>query len=902
MALLIRFCLFRLFCERGSSRCFAPAVSLSPPDLPPVPTLPIDAALPELSDALNTRCVAVLEAPPGAGKTTRVPLALLNEPWMAGQKLVMLEPRRLAARAAAHYMSKQLGEQVGGTVGYRVRGETRVSKHTRIEVVTEGVLARLLSADATLDGYAAVLFDEFHERSLHADLGLALVLESQQVRDDLRVLVMSATLDGDAVAALIADAQGPAPVVRSSGRMFPVDTVYRAPRADERIEAATSRVVREALDAHEGDVLVFLPGMGEQRRVEERLVGAVPANVRVHVLHGSMPLAEQDAALAAAPHGMRKVVLSTSVAETSLTVEGVRVVVDAGLSRVPRYDATAGLTRLHTMRVSRASADQRRGRAGRVAPGVCYRLWDVHEEHGFLAATRPEILDADLAGLALELADAGIGDATQLRWLDVPRVGAFVQARALLAQLGALSEAGPGGRITPHGKRMASLPLSPRLAHLVLVAGERGQLAFGAAIAALLEERDVLRAEGYAKPPADMRLRTELLHGDRESVAAYGARADRDGVRRARQSALDLVRRLGLGRGEGGSWNHGSGNNGNSGSSSGGSSDSGNWDDSETGSLLALAFPDRIAQRRAGSEGRYLLRNGSGASLQKGDSLYDEPYLAVAELEGQPPEYRIARAAPLSLAEVHEDFGEQFVRESVVAWDERSRSVKAVQRIKLGAITLEEKPQRDPDIEAVRIALLEQLTRMGAPAWPWREGALRLRERLAFVHANDSSAWPDMSDEALAASLVEWLEPYLDGVRTWAQLEQIDWHEALFSLVPWSQRAALDRLAPTHIEVPSGSRIALDYSEPTAPVLAVKLQEVFGWTSTPMLFDGRVPLTLHLLSPAQRPVQVTRDLAGFWKSSYFEVRKELRGRYPRHPWPDDPLTAEATRRAKPRGT
>ena len=838
--------------------------------------------------------MAVLEAPPGAGKTTRVPLALLDANWMAGQKLVMLEPRRLAARAAAHYMARLLGEQVGGTVGYRVRGETRVSKHTRIEVVTEGVLARLLSADATLEGYGAVLFDEFHERSLHADLGLALVLETQQVRDDLRVLVMSATLDGEAVAALIADTEGAAPVVRSSGRMFPIDTLYRPPRPDERIEATVSRVVREALDAHAGDVLVFLPGMGEQRRVEERLAGAVPANVRMHVLHGSMPLAEQDAALAAAPDGMRKVVLSTSVAETSLTVEGVRVVVDAGLSRVPRYDASAGLTRLHTMRVSRASADQRRGRAGRVAPGVCYRLWDVHEEHGFLAATRPEILDADLAGLALELADAGIADPTQLRWLDVPRAGAFAQARTLLAQLGALSDEGGSGRITPHGQRMASLPLSPRLAHLVLVAVERGQLEMGAAIAALLEERDVLRAEGFAKPPADMRLRTELMHGDRDSVAAYGARADRDGVRRVRQSASDLVRRLNYGSSNGGSSS--------SGSSDGGSSNSGKWDDGEAGALLALAFPDRVAQRRAGSEGRYLLRNGSGAALPKGDSLFDEPYLAIAELDGQPPEYRVVRAAPLSLADIHDDFGGQLVRDSVVAWDERSRSVKAVQRTLLGAITLEEKPQREPDAERVRAVLIEQLQRVGASAWPWRDSAQKLRERLAFVHHHDSVTWPDVSDHALVGSLADWLGPFLDGVRTWTQLEQIDWHEALFSLVPWSQRAAFDRLAPTHIEVPSGSRIALDYSEPAAPVLAVKLQEVFGWTSTPMLFDGRVPLTLHLLSPAQRPVQVTRDLAGFWKSSYFEVRKELRGRYPRHPWPDDPLNAEATRQAKPRGT
>lgn len=871
------------------------------PDAP----LPIDKALPALRAALAARSVAVLEAPPGAGKTTRVPLALIAEPWLAGQRLVMLEPRRLAARAAAHYMARLLGESVGGTVGYRVRGETRVSARTRIEVVTEGVLARLLSADATLDGYGAVLFDEFHERSLQGDLGLALVLETQQqLRDDLRVLVMSATLDGDAVAALLADAQGAAPVVRSAGRMYPVTTHHRPPRSDERLEAATSRVVREALAECEGDVLVFLPGMGEQRRVAERLEGdaaLAAAGVRVHVLHGSMPLAEQDAALAPAPAGARKVVLSTSVAETSLTVEGVRVVVDAGLSRVPRFDATAGLTRLHTVRVSRASADQRRGRAGRVAPGVCYRLWDIHEEHGFLASSRAEIIDADLSSLALELADAGLADPSPLRWLDVPRPGPFAQARTLLAQLGALD---PAGRITAHGKRMAALPLQPRLAHLVLVAAERGQLALGAAIAALLEERDIVRGEGFGGTPADLRLRTELLQrgGDGGAIGMYGARADRDAVRRVRAAAEELSRRLRDGASLNSAGLNGASRNSASGNDAGPNDAGANlWDDADTGVLLALAFPDRVAQRRPGAEPRYLLRNGSGAALPKQDSLHDAPYLAVAELEGQPPEYRIARAAPLTLEDILADFGEQVTREPVVWWDDHRRAVQAVERTALGALVLGEKPWRDADPAAITAALVVQLRRVGVSAWPLGDGAKGLRERLAFVHHHDAT-WPDVADDALQATLDDWLVPFLDGVRTWARLEALDWHAALASLVPWAQRAALDRLAPTHLDVPSGSRIALDYSDPSAPVLAVKLQEVFGWTSTPLLLDGRVPVTLHLLSPAQRPVQVTRDLAGFWKSSYFEVRKELRGRYPRHPWPDDPLAAEATRRAKPRGT
>ena len=845
-------------------------------------TIPIDEIIPSLRAALAARTVAVLEAPPGAGKTTRVPLALIDEPWLAGTKLVMLEPRRLAARAAASYMAWILGEEVGQTVGYRVRGETRISKRTRIEVVTEGVLARMLSSDAALEEIGLVIFDEFHERSLHADLGLALVLETQRhLRDELRVLVMSATLDGVAVSALLADEGGPAPVLRSEGRMFPIETHYRAPRRDERIEATTARVVREALDATEGDVLVFLPGAGEQRRVAERLTGDTMTGVRVHTLHGSMPLAEQDAALAPARPGTRKVVLSTSVAETSLTVAGVRVVIDCGLSRVPRYDASAGLTRLHTVRVSRASADQRRGRAGRTAPGVSYRLWDQHEDHTLLPSTRPEIVDADLSSLALELADAGISDPTTLRWLDVPRAGPFAQARALLAQLGALDEA---GRITPHGRRMAALPLQPRLAHLAITAAERGALPLGAAIAALLEERDIVRYDGLP-PQSDMRLRTELLRRD-GAQGAVGVAVDRDGVRRVRQTADDLARRA-------------------AGGGSGGALSRATWDDADTGALLALAYPDRVAQRRSGAEPRYLLRNGSGAVLAKHDALHDAAYLAIADLEGTSPEARIVRAAPITLEELREDFGEQFVRVQLVEWDERTKAVRARKRTMFGAIVIDDMVWTDADpavvLQAVVGAIRAQLARSGLEALPFSQAASRLRERMAFVHAHDAS-WPDVSVVALSASLEEWAGPYLDGVRTWGQLASVDWHDALQSLMPWAQRSALERLAPTHLEVPSGSRIALDYSEPTAPVLAVKLQEVFGWTSTPMLMDGRVSLTLQLLSPAQRPVQVTRDLAGFWRSSYFEVRKELRGRYPRHPWPEDPLTAEATRRAKPRGT
>ncbi len=878
--------------------------------------LPIDDALPALRAALATSTSAVLEAPPGAGKTTRVPLALLDAPWLAGKRLLMLEPRRLAARSAAAFMAATLGETVGQTVGYRVRGEARISSQTRIEVVTEGVLTRLLSADAALEAYGIVLFDEFHERSLQADLGLALVLETQMhLREELRVLVMSATLDGVGVAQLLGSATTPAPIVRSDGRAFPVQTLHRPPRANDRPDAHVARVVLEALVAHEGDVLVFLPGAAEQRRVAERLAGDArvhDARAAVHQLHGAMPLVAQAAAIAPPPVGTRKIVLSTSVAETSLTIEGVRVVVDAGLSRLPRYDPRAGLTRLETVRVSRASADQRRGRAGRVAPGYCYRLWDAHEDHALVPRTRAEILDADLAPLALELADAGVSDPATLRWLDVPRVGPFTQARELLTQLGALDDSGATGRITPHGKRMVALPVQPRLAHLLLGAQSRGSTRLGAEIAALLEERDIVRGTGgwsngvLAMAPADLTLRLELLRRDvrantpanapanapaavhAHSEATDATHTDRDGVYRVRTLADDLSRRMRDGSASAhGTPVHPAGTNAD--------------ELAETGALLALAFPDRVAQRRAGTEPRYLMRGGVGAALSKHDALRDAEYLAIAELEGAPPEYRIARAAPISLAEIMQDFGDQIVREDVVEWHESTRSVRARRRSMLGAIALDDAPLREPDVERVRDALLYGVQREGIAALPWSKAGTHTRERLAFLHAQDSS-WPDVSDHALADTLAEWLAPRLDGLIRFADLERIDWTDALLSLLPWDRRAALDRLAPTHVEVPSGSRISLDYSDPSAPVLAVKLQEVFGWTSTPTLLDGRVALTLHLLSPAQRPVQVTRDLAGFWRTSYFEVRKELRGRYPRHPWPDDPLTAPATRRAKPRGT
>jgi ATP-dependent helicase HrpB len=837
--------------------------------------LPIDDALPALRAALRNARAAVLQAPPGAGKTTRVPLALLDEPWLAGRKIVMLEPRRLAARAAASFMARTLGERAGETVGYRVRLDTRVSARTRIEVVTEGVLARLLQADPALEDVGLVIFDEYHERSLQADLGLALTLQTQEVlRDDLRVLVMSATLDGAAVARLL----GGAPVVTSEGRAFPVETHWRAPRAQERIEAAVARAVREALGATDGDVLAFLPGQGEIHRAAALLhEGALPSGVRVHPLFGNLPPEAQDAAIAPSAPGARKVVLATSIAETSLTIEGVRVVVDSGLARVPRFSPRSGMTRLETVRVSRASADQRRGRAGRVAPGVCYRLWSEADDAHLLPHAPPEIAEADLAPLALELAEAGVGDPQSLRWLDAPPAAAYAQARELLAELGALDAE---GRITAHGRRMADVGTHPRLAHLLLRGAELGHAAIACDLAALLGERDVLRMDDGARD-ADLRLRLELLR-DRGALEgsgyARGHLIDRDALRRVREQAREWRRQLGL-RGDA-------------------HAHAGDVD--AAGLLLALAYPDRIGQRRPGGGGRFLLRNGRGAAFGDPQPLSESPWLVAAELDGRQRESRIWLAAPVTRDEIEAQLGDQVVRETAVEWDAAAGMVRATARTRLGALVLRERAVTDAPAEQVTAALLDALRRAGLHALPWSTEARRLLERLRFAHLADAS-WPDVSEATLLDTLDAWLGPHVAGMRRLDDVRRVDLSEALRGLLTWEQRARLDELAPSHVTVPTGSRIAVDYGDPAAPVLAVRLQELFGLAETPRLGGGRVPLTLHLLSPAHRPVQVTRDLAGFWRSSYFDVRRDLRGRYPKHHWPENPLEAEPTRRAKRKG-
>ncbi|MEO8336566.1 MAG: ATP-dependent helicase HrpB [bacterium] len=827
--------------------------------------LPIEQSLAELLDALGRSPSVVLQAPPGAGKTTRVPLALLDAPWLDGRRILMLEPRRLAARAAARRMTSMLGEMVGDTVGFRVRGESRISGATRIEVVTEGVLTKMLLDDATLDRYGAVLFDEFHERSIHADLGLALTRQTQElVRPDLRILVMSATLDGLGVSTLL----GNAPIVTSEGRRYSVEIRHVPIVSSARIEDAVAACVRNALARDEGSILAFLPGQGEIRRCLSLLERSnLARDVTLLPLYGDLSPAAQDAAIAPAPSGARKVVLATSIAETSLTIEGVRVVVDSGLSRVSRFSARSGMSRLETVRVSRSSADQRSGRAGRTAPGVSYRLWAAGEDAHLPDRTRPEILETDLASLALDLAVAGVHDPRELRWLDAPPAAALDHARTLLRSLGALDA---DHRITPHGREISSFGLHPRLAHMLLLAFALNLGATACVIAALLEERDVIRRDAQFRE-LDLRSRVAIIT---EHARDAGGDVDRDAVRRVREQSRVWGRQLRVPTAE-------------------------PVDQHAIGRLLALAYPERVAQRREGAGDRYLLRNGSGAVLQDPGVLANVPYLAIADLDGRSPQARIYLAAPLAREEIDASFAADVEVEEVVAWDTDAGVVRAVRRERLGAIVLHEGALRDVDADVSAQVVMDAIRRHDGISLPWSESAERLRDRVAFVRTLDPD-WPDFSEPALVATMDDWLRPHLTGVLRSGQVHRLPMHDMLLGMLTWEQRRLLDELAPTHLVVPTGSRIPLDYADATAPSIAVRLQEMFGMVDTPRIAGGRVPVTLHLLSPAHRPVQVTRDLAGFWRSSYFDVRRDLRGRYPKHEWPEDPLNATPTRRAKPR--
>ncbi|NWD07586.1 ATP-dependent helicase HrpB [Pseudomonas gingeri] len=840
-------------------------------------SLPIDEVLPALRLALGERHETVLEAPPGAGKTTRVPLALLHEPWLAGQTILMLEPRRLAARAAAERLASELGEKVGETVGYRIRLESKVGPKTRIEVVTEGILTRRLQDDPALEGVGLLIFDEFHERSLDADLALALSLNGREMfRDELplKILLMSATLEGERLASLLGDA----PVVRSEGRMFPVTTRWgRAFQPGEFIEPRVVQTVLEAVSDESGSLLVFLPGQAEIRRVHQQLEESLGARTDILLcpLHGELDLAAQRAAIEPAPAGKRKVVLATNIAETSLTIDGVRVVIDAGLARVPRFDPGSGMTRLDTQRISRASATQRAGRAGRLEPGVCYRLWSEAQHEQLAAYGSAEILQADLAGLALQLARWGVAP-SQLVWLDVPPAAAYAQARDLLQRLGALAaKPGEDCSLTRHGQAMAELPAHPRIAHLLLRGQALGLANMACDVAALLGERDIQRGGG-----ADLHTRLALLAGGERA-----ARGGQGGVQRARQLARQYRGYL---RGKA--------------SEPVADPEHSRW----LGALLALAYPDRVAQQRRAGGAEYRLANGRAALFSETDSLMKQPWLVIADLgsrQGQREE-RIYLAAEFDPALFDTVLAEQVSNVDQLDWDEREGMLRAERQRKVGELVLSREPLTGLDEAARSQALVNLVRRKGLELLPWTPELRQWQARVSLLRQLDladkgQSEWPDVSDKALLASLEHWLLPCLGRVSRLSHFANLELANIIHNLLPWPLPQRLDELAPHHLSVPSGSSIRLDYSE-QPPILAVRLQELFGLAETPRVAGGRQVVKLHLLSPARRPVQVTQDLANFWRSTYAEVKKDLKGRYPKHYWPDDPLVAEATARIKPR--
>ena len=806
---------------------------------------------------MRTREAAVLVAPPGAGKTTRVPLVLKDEPWAANGKIIVLEPRRLAARAAAERMAKTLGETVGETVGLRVRFGSKVSKATRIEVVTEGIFTRMILDDPELSGVAAVLFDEFHERSLDADLGLAFARDAQQgLREDLKILVMSATLDGARVAKLLGDA----PQVESLGRAFPVETQYLGRDARAHIEPQVADAVMRALRAEPGSLLVFLPGQAEIRRAEtlvkERLPNqAIGQNIDVVALYGALDAQVQDRAISPSSPGRRKVVLATSIAETSLTIEGVRVVIDCGLSRVPRFEPGVGLTRLETVRVSRAAADQRRGRAGRTEPGVCYRLWSEPETASLEAFARPEILSADLSSFALDLAQWGVSDPATLAFLDPPPQAAYTEARKLLTELSALDD---NGRITDEGRSLRALPLPPRLARMVVDAAREKAGELAANVAVLVTER------GLGGNDVDVTHRVDQFRRDRSR------RAD---------EARRMAKR----------WADEAGNRSNDGEAS-------------VGALLSLAYPDRVAKNRGGGQGGFLLANGRGATLDPALSLAREPFIVAAELSGTAAQARILLAAPISLAEIEQRFADRIEQRDDVTVDPATLSLRARKARRLGAIVFSEQIASAEASDENAIKLAEAIAAAGLQRLPWSKHILQWRDRVSFLRKSEGDEWPDLSNEALTANAKEWLAPLFTDKTALKDLGADELSNAVMDLLPWTMRRRLDAEAPTHFEAPTGTQAPIDYEAESGPMIAIRVQELFGLSRHPSIANGRVPLVIELLSPAHRPVQVTRDLPGFWQGSYASVRTEMRGRYPRHPWPDDPANALPTRRAKRPGT
>ena len=829
---------------------------------PHSPSFPIDPVLPELAAALAANRSVVLQSPPGSGKTTRVAPYLMAEPWLRGRKILLLEPRRLAARAAASYMARQRGEAVGEAIGYHIRLDRKVGPRTQIEILTEGLLIQRLLNDPELTDAGLVIFDEFHERSLAADTGLALALDARRaLRPDLRLLVMSATIRPDPIAEHLGDAD----ILTAEASLFPVETrlLARASAASLPIQAADA--VLRALHEESGSVLVFLPGEGEIRRTLERLRGsALPSEISLHPLYGALPREEQDAAVEPPMPGRRKVVLATSIAETSLTIEGIRVVIDTGWMRVSRFSPRNGMSRLETLRITRDRADQRRGRAGRLCPGICYRLWDEVTDQQLAPEALPEIYDADLAATVLQCADWGTTARDGVPWFTPPPDASWRQATALLQALGALSPsptptAAPS--ITPRGRAMAKLPIHPRLAHMIFEAAHEGCAQHACLLAAALVE---------AASEASLRYETDV----RRLLDRLGGATGHDGFA---YRAKELAHR----------WGHAYPAQ----------------DDRRLseGLLLAWAFPDRIARRRD-TAGRYLMRNGRGAILDTADPLAQSEWLVAAEMQDDTSDAKIRLAAPIAREEVEDVFGADFENRAITSWDKRTEAVQAVNRVCLGAIVIKEGGQAAPDPADLRAALFEGIRQKGLAQLPWTKAARALQARVCFLHKTmPDQAWPDLSDEALLADLDAWLGPSCDGVTRWSHVQGLDLTGILFGRLDacGCSRHLLDKLAPTHVAVPSGSNIQIRYDQ-DMPYLEVRIQEVFGLTQTPKVADGRVPVVMHLLSPAQRPVQVTRDLESFWSTGYTLVRKDLRGRYPKHYWPEDPREAIPTRRVRPR--
>ena len=829
--------------------------------------LPIRTVLPELQARLVRHNKAILQAPPGAGKTTAVPPALLDQTWLAGRKILMLEPRRLAAQAAAYRIAQQLGESVGGQVGYSIRFERKTSRRTRIEIITEGILTRRLQSDPALADVGLVIFDEFHERSLHADLGLALCLESQNVlREDLRILLMSATLDAEAITGILPDA----PVLHSEGRSHPV-RIHYLERPPESILTAALSTLQEALAQHAGHILVFLPGGAEIRRLQNVLHTRLDKSIALLPLYGDLSFEQQQQALQPDPSGRRKIVLATPIAETSLTIEGIAIVIDSGLARAPRFDPRSGLSRLTTVPISADSATQRAGRAGRLGPGQCYCLWTEEANKRLSPQRRAEILDADLAPLLMELACWGTSDIEALSWLDPPPSGALSQARSLLQELQALDLE---GRITPLGRQLAELPVHPRLAHMLIGGSALGLGILACDLAALLDERDILRSEASRGSAIQTRLNALAAWRRRESDQLRVLGADAKTCARIARASDQLRRLVDI-------------------------ETESVQDDAKSGLLLALAYPDRIAQRRANSAHQYRLSNGRSAELPANDPLQKHDWIVAAQLDAGTG--RIYLAAAVELAELEQYLPDFFSKVDIVQWNRQEQAVLARQERRLGALCVAHSALSDIAPEQVQAAMLDGIHDMGLDCLPWTTALRQWQARVLTLRSFcPQDPWPDVSNDWLASNLLLWLGPFLDGITRRSHLARVDLAAALRALLDWRLQAELDQVAPTHLKVPSGSSIPLHYQPPDPPVLAVKLQELFGLANTPCLAGGRIPVTLHLLSPAQRPIQVTRDLRSFWASTYHEVKKELKGRYPKHPWPDDPWTAEATRRVKPR--